>query len=171
MSEGRMKRVTARAGATAAASLRRRDHGEGKRRRGDGTTDRKRTMPGRSGKGFRGADSCKLVGAGALATTVSDAVKPGRAAAAAAPCGGDRNGGNGPDQPARQRPAPPVQGRAPLVSAGGSPGKTGADRRETRLRPRRMRRLHGPDRRPAALRLSDPGRWRRKGKRSPPSRG
>ena len=110
----------------------------------------KRTRKGISRRGF-----IKLVGAGALATTVGDAVKPGRAA------GGGREvtaeGRNRPDHPSCQRPAPPAQGRASLVAPGRPPGKTGADRPETRLRPRRMRRLYGPHRRAAALRLSDPG--------------
>ena len=125
-------------------------------RRGTSWKRIRQMTSGKARKGISRRGFIKLVGAGALATTVGDAVKPGRAAAAA-DARGDREGRNRPDHPPRQRPAPPGQGRAPLVAPGRPPGKTGADRSETRLRPRRMRRMYRSYRRPAALRLSDPG--------------
>ena len=112
---------------------------------------------GKARKGISRRGFIKLVGAGALATTVGDAVKPGRAAAAATDAEVTETGRNPQDQPSRQRPAPPAQGRASLVPPGRPPGKTGADRFKARLRPRRMRRLHGTHRRAAALRLFDAG--------------
>ena len=114
------------------------------------TTAGKSEKKGISRRGF-----IQLVGAGALATTVGDVGKPSPVASRRS----GRKGGDGPGQPAGQRPKRHrLQDRTPLVLCWTSSArKLGLTGPEDGVRPRGMRRLHGPDRRPAALRLPDPG--------------